>query len=78
MKRSKIKDLLIGAGLGEKVTAMGWVRTFRNDMFIALFFRNNGFCNCHKSDFCRFPTGFFCRFGNFFKCFSDVKRGISQ
>lgn len=36
MKRSKIKDLLAGVGLGEKVTTMGWVRTFRNDMFIAL------------------------------------------
>ncbi|MDD4819341.1 MAG: asparagine--tRNA ligase [Flavobacteriales bacterium] len=36
MKRTKISDLLKGKGLGEKVMANGWVRTFRNDMFIAL------------------------------------------
>jgi asparaginyl-tRNA synthetase len=41
-KRVKIKDVLgMRAGQGE-ITVMGWVRTFRNNQFIAL---NDGSCN---------------------------------
>ncbi|HEX5172392.1 MAG TPA: asparagine--tRNA ligase [Cyclobacteriaceae bacterium] len=36
MKRTKIKDLLTQEPSGEIVTAKGWVRTFRNNQFIAL------------------------------------------
>ena len=35
-KRTKIKQLLAGEMTGEQVTVMGWVRTFRNNQFIAL------------------------------------------
>ncbi len=47
-KRVKIKELLTwqpeqqSAGLGEEVTVMGWVRTFRNNQFVAL---NDGSTN---------------------------------
>ena len=34
--RVKIKDLLANYTLGDTVTVMGWVRTFRNNQFIAL------------------------------------------
>lgn len=36
MKRTKIKDLLKATPTGQLVTAQGWVRTFRNNQFIAL------------------------------------------
>lgn len=36
MKRTKIKDLLKLEPSGQTVTVMGWVRTFRNNQFIAL------------------------------------------
>lgn len=35
-KRTKISDLLLKAPVGEKVVVKGWVRTFRNNQFIAL------------------------------------------
>ena len=35
-KRIKIKDLLAQEPQGQEVTVMGWVRTFRNNQFIAL------------------------------------------
>jgi len=35
-KRTKIKELLAGEPTGQQVTVMGWVRTFRNNQFIAL------------------------------------------
>lgn len=35
-KRTKIKQLLTGEAVGQQVTVMGWVRTFRNNQFIAL------------------------------------------
>ena len=35
-KRTKIKALLTGDSTGQQVTVMGWVRTFRNNQFIAL------------------------------------------
>ena len=35
-KRTKVIDLLAGSMLGETVTVKGWVRTFRNNQFIAL------------------------------------------
>src|SRR5687768_7546144 len=35
-KRVKIKDMLAGDQTGHEVTVMGWVRTFRNNQFIAL------------------------------------------
>jgi asparaginyl-tRNA synthetase len=41
-KRTKIKELLEGAAVGTTVTVMGWVRTFRNNQFIAL---NDGSTN---------------------------------
>ncbi|HVM87429.1 MAG TPA: asparagine--tRNA ligase [Puia sp.] len=41
-KRSKIKDLLAGEPKNEEVIVMGWVRTFRNNQFIAL---NDGSTN---------------------------------
>ncbi|MEN9685153.1 MAG: asparagine--tRNA ligase [Bacteroidota bacterium] len=40
--RIKIKDLLANGKAGERVTVMGWVRTFRNNQFIAL---NDGSTN---------------------------------
>src|SRR4028119_531650 len=41
-KRVKIKQLLESAETGHQVTVMGWVRTFRNNQFIAL---NDGSTN---------------------------------
>ncbi|MFZ9171962.1 MAG: asparagine--tRNA ligase [Sediminibacterium sp.] len=41
-KRTKIKALLTGTLTGQTVTAMGWVRSFRNNQFIAL---NDGSTN---------------------------------
>ena len=41
-KRVKVKDLLVTAAQGQQVTVMGWVRTFRNNQFIAL---NDGSTN---------------------------------
>ena len=41
-KRIKIKALLTGSLTGQTVTAMGWVRSFRNNQFIAL---NDGSTN---------------------------------
>ncbi len=41
-KRIKVKDLLATAPDGQDVTVMGWVRTFRNNQFIAL---NDGSTN---------------------------------
>ncbi len=41
IKREKIKDLLKSTELGREVIVMGWVRTFRNNQFIAL---NDGSC----------------------------------
>ena len=34
-KRTKIKELLTWAPQGQDVTVMGWVRTFRNNQFVA-------------------------------------------
>jgi len=36
IKRTKIKNLLTDTEFGKKVTVMGWVKTFRNNRFIAL------------------------------------------
>src|SRR5688572_404274 len=41
-KRIKIKELLVQEPAGQEVTVMGWVRTFRNNQFIAL---NDGSTN---------------------------------
>lgn len=41
-KRVKIKELLTGEPAGQEVTIMGWVRTFRNNQFIAI---NDGSTN---------------------------------
>ena len=41
-KRTKIKQLLATEAANQEVTVMGWVRTFRNNQFIAL---NDGSCN---------------------------------
>jgi len=41
-KRVKIKELLLQEPAGQEVTVMGWVRTFRNNQFIAL---NDGSTN---------------------------------
>ncbi|HVZ56320.1 MAG TPA: asparagine--tRNA ligase [Chitinophagaceae bacterium] len=41
-KRSKIRDLLQQEPNGQEVTVMGWVRTFRNNQFIAM---NDGSTN---------------------------------
>jgi asparaginyl-tRNA synthetase len=41
IKREKIKDLLVSTDFNREVTVMGWVRTFRNNQFIAL---NDGSC----------------------------------
>ena len=35
-KRTRIKDLLVSSDFGKQVSVMGWVRTFRNNQFIAL------------------------------------------
>jgi asparaginyl-tRNA synthetase len=35
-KRAKIKDLLLSEATGQEATVMGWVRSFRNNQFIAL------------------------------------------
>lgn len=36
IKRNKIKNLLVDSEYGKKVTVMGWVKTFRNNRFVAL------------------------------------------
>ncbi|MGZ4117210.1 MAG: OB-fold nucleic acid binding domain-containing protein, partial [Bacteroidia bacterium] len=36
MKRTKVKELLNSTAYGTEVTVMGWVRTFRNNQFIAI------------------------------------------
>ena len=36
MKRTKIKTLLITSPKGQEVTVQGWVRTFRNNQFVAI------------------------------------------
>ena len=41
-KRVKIKEVLKGSLIGEQIVVMGWVRTFRNNQFIAL---NDGSTN---------------------------------
>lgn len=41
IKREKIKDLLVSTAFNTEVKVMGWVRTFRNNQFIAL---NDGSC----------------------------------
>ncbi len=41
-KRIKIRELLTREAVGQEVTVMGWVRTFRNNQFIAL---NDGSTN---------------------------------
>lgn len=41
-KRTKIKDLLAQEPTGQEVTVMGWVRTFRNNQFMAV---NDGSTN---------------------------------
>src|SRR5690606_10128864 len=41
MKHTRIKDLLNSGEFGTEVTAKGWVRTFRNNQFLAL---NDGSC----------------------------------
>ncbi|MBS1665795.1 MAG: asparagine--tRNA ligase [Bacteroidetes bacterium] len=41
-KRVKIKDLLLTEPIGQEAVVMGWVRTFRNNQFIAL---NDGSTN---------------------------------
>ncbi len=41
IKREKIKDLLQSTAFNKEVKVMGWVRTFRNNQFIAL---NDGSC----------------------------------
>src|SRR6188768_4312133 len=41
-KRARIKELLGSEPQGQEITVMGWVRTFRNNQFIAL---NNGSTN---------------------------------
>ncbi|HEX2532519.1 MAG TPA: asparagine--tRNA ligase [Chitinophagaceae bacterium] len=41
-KRVKIKELLAAEPAGQEVTVMGWVRTFRNNQFVAL---NDGSTN---------------------------------
>jgi len=41
-QRTKVKDLLAAEQTGQEVTVMGWVRTFRNNQFIAI---NDGSTN---------------------------------
>ena len=41
IKREKIKSLLETTDFNREVTVMGWVRTFRNNQFIAI---NDGSC----------------------------------
>src|SRR5262245_59361977 len=41
-KRTKVKELLAAEPQGQEVTVMGWVRSFRNNQFIAL---NDGSTN---------------------------------
>jgi asparaginyl-tRNA synthetase len=40
--RTKIKDALLTTPTNQSITVMGWVRTFRNNQFVAL---NDGSCN---------------------------------
>jgi len=48
-KRTRIKELLLADPQGQEVTVMGWVRTFRNDQFIAL---NDGSTNTNLQIVC--------------------------
>lgn len=48
-KRSRIKELLHTEPHGQEVTVMGWVRTFRNDQFVAL---NDGSTNTNLQVVC--------------------------
>ncbi|HKP31694.1 MAG TPA: asparagine--tRNA ligase [Chitinophagaceae bacterium] len=48
-KRSRIKELLQIEPQGQEVTVMGWVRTFRNDQFVAL---NDGSTNTNLQIVC--------------------------
>lgn len=41
MTRTKIKDILQNEGVDYTVTVKGWVRSFRNNQFIAI---NDGSC----------------------------------
>ena len=41
IKREKIKDILSSTDFDRETTVMGWVKTFRNNQFIAL---NDGSC----------------------------------
>ena len=41
-KRVHIKEVLVGDLLNQEITVMGWVRTFRNNQFVAL---NDGSTN---------------------------------
>jgi asparaginyl-tRNA synthetase len=57
IKREKIKDLLETTVFNKEVTLMGWVRTFRNNQFIAL---NDGSCMGNIQvvvDFANTPEG---------------------
>jgi asparaginyl-tRNA synthetase len=65
MKRTKIKELLATKPNGQEVTVQGWVRTFRNNQFIAI---NDGstiqniqavvdFANTSESELRRITTG---------------------
>ena len=36
MKHTKVKDLLSSLTIEKEINAKGWVRTFRNNQFIAL------------------------------------------
>jgi aspartyl/asparaginyl-tRNA synthetase len=36
LKRTKVKELLDSTAFGSTVTVKGWVRTFRNNQFIAI------------------------------------------
>jgi asparaginyl-tRNA synthetase len=40
-KRTRIKDLLLASEFNKQVTVMGWIRTFRNNQFLAV---NDGSC----------------------------------
>ncbi|MBW7890618.1 MAG: asparagine--tRNA ligase, partial [Chitinophagaceae bacterium] len=54
-KRTKIKQVLATEPLNQEVTVMGWVRSFRNNQFIAL---NDGSTNSNLqvvAELGRFP-----------------------
>jgi asparaginyl-tRNA synthetase len=52
-KRTRIKQLLQTGNVGEEVTVMGWVKTFRNNQFIAL---NDGSTNANLQVVVDFQT----------------------